>query len=136
MYEIFEHTADLGIRVSAADLNTLFIEAGKGLFSVIVENLNDVHKNQERIIEIAGTDKEYLFFDWLSELLYCFETEHLLCSEFDVTVSETGLKAKVRGEAVDFQRHLLSHEVKAVTYHCLNVEQTSRGWEAEVILDI
>ena len=136
MYEIFEHTADLGIRVSAEDLNTLFIEAGKALLSVIVENLNDVHTEQERIIEIAGNDKEYLFFDWLSELLYLFEIGNLLCSEFEVIVSETGLKAKVWGETVDSQKHLLSHEVKAVTYHLLHVEQTSRGWEAEVILDI
>ncbi|MCH7988610.1 MAG: archease [Planctomycetes bacterium] len=136
MYEIFEHTADLGIRVSAEDLNTLFIDAGKALFSVIVENVNEVHNEQERVFEIAGSDKEYLFFDWLSELLSLFEIEHLLCSEFEVTVSETGLKAKVRGEPVDLQRHLLSHEVKAVTYHRLRVEQTSRGWEAEVILDI
>ena len=136
MYEIFEHTADLGIRVSAEDIDTLFIEAGKALISVIVENVNEVHNEQERFFEIAGSDKEYLFFDWLSELLSLFEIEHLLCSEFEVTVSETGLKAKVRGEPVDLQRHLLSHEVKAVTYHRLRVEQTSRGWEAEVILDI
>ena len=136
MYEIFEHTADLGIRVSAEDLNTLFIEAGKALFSVIVENLSEVHNEQERLIEIAGSDKEYLFFDWLSELLYLFEIGNLLCSEFEVTVSKTGLKAKVWGESVDPQRHLLSHEVKAVTYHLLHVEQTSRGWQAEVILDI
>jgi len=136
MYEIFEHTADLGIRVSAEDINTLFIEAGKALFSVIVENLSEVHNEQERTIEILGSDREYLFFDWLSELLYLFEIGKLLCSEFDVAVTETGLKAKVRGEPVDSQRHLLSHEVKAVTYHHLRVEQTSRGWEAEVILDI
>ena len=136
MYELFEHTADLGIRVSAENLNTLFIEAGKALFSIIVENLSEVHTEQERFIDIAGSDKEYLFFDWLSELLYLFEIGNLLCSEFEVTVSDGGLKAKVRGEPVDFQRHLLSHEVKAVTYHCLRVEQTSRGWEAEVIIDI
>ena len=136
MYELFEHTADLGIRVSAEDLDTLFVEAGKALFSVIVENLSDVHHEQERTIEIAGSDKEYLFFDWLSELLYLFEIEKLLCSEFEVIVSETGLKAKVRGETVDIQRHLLSHEIKAVTYHRFRVEQTTWGWQAEVILDI
>ena len=136
MYEIFDHTADLGIRGFAEDLNTLFVDAGKALFSVIVENVSEVHNAQERVFEIAGSDKEYLFFDWLSELLSLFEIGNLLCSEFEVTVSETGLKAKVRGESVDLQRHLLSHEVKAVTYHRLRVEQTSRGWEAEVILDI
>ena len=136
MYEIFEHTADLGIRVSSVDIGSLFVEAGQAFFSVIVENLSDVRAKRERSIEITGSEMEYLFLDWLNELLYLFETEHFLCSEFHVELSESGLRATVRGEPIDLQRHQMSHEVKAITYHQLRVEQTPKGWQAEVILDI
>lgn len=136
MYEVFEHTADLGLRVRAADLNALFEEAGRGFFSVIVENLDAVRPLQTTAWTLAGTDLEYLFFDWLNELVYAFDTTHVLLSEFTVVVGPEGLHATGRGEPLDPARHMLSHEVKAVTYHQLRIEQTPDGWLAEVILDI
>ena len=68
MFETFDHTADLGLRIRAADLNSLFAEAAKGLLSLIVANLDDVRTVDTVMFEVAGTDVEYLLFDWLSEL--------------------------------------------------------------------
>ena len=136
MYETFEHTADLGLRIRAPELDALFDDAARGLFSIIVDNLDAVRPDQEATIEIQGREKDYLLFDWLSELLYRFETDHLLFSEFQVHVDDAGLKARLRGEPVDLDRHHLAHEVKAITYHQLTVEQTDDGWFAEMIVDI
>ncbi|MDH3719461.1 MAG: archease [Planctomycetota bacterium] len=136
MFEVFEHTADLGLRVRAADLDQLFADAGRGLFSVIVANLDEVRAVQSRAFQIDGDDYEYLLFDWLTELLYTFETEKLLLSQFEVKVTAGGLNAVCRGETMDIQRHEMDHEVKAVTYHQLKVQQTPDGWLAEVIVDI
>ncbi len=136
MFETFEHTADLGLRVRAANLDQLFAEAAEALFATIVEDPAAVRPlNQERIA-IAGRDREYLLFDWLKELLYRFDGEHKLISRFQVTVGPAGLKADVWGEPLDLERHVLNHEVKAITYHGLKIEQTPDGWLAEVIVDI
>jgi SHS2 domain-containing protein len=136
MYETFDHTADLGLRIRAADLNTLFAEAGRALFATLVENLDEVAPLQRLGVTIAGSDREYLLFDWLKELLYRFEVEHLLFSRFEAQVGPDGLQGSVWGELVNPQRHELSHEVKAITYHGLRVEETADGWLAEVIVDI
>lgn len=136
MYETFEHTADLGLRVRAADLNTLFAEAGRGLFSIVVENLEAVRPVQSRDFEIAGSNREYLLFDWLNELLFVCDSERLVLVEFDVRVTDAGLSATGRGEPLDPARHRLTREIKAITYHQLKVEQTPEGWLAEVIVDI
>ena len=136
MVEVFEHTADIGLRVRAVELNELFAEAARGLFGLIVENLIDVRPTQTERFHVDGQEREYLLFDWLNELLYRFDSRHLVCSEFNVTVAESGLDAEVRGEPLDPDRHRLDHEVKAITYHGLKVEQTPDGWLAEVILDI
>jgi SHS2 domain-containing protein len=136
MRELFEHTADLGLRVTAPDLDTLFAEAATCLFSAVVEDLAAVRPQVEQAIEIAGTDREYLLFDWLRELLYRFDAEHLVFGQFEVRVRDDGLSAKAWGEPLDPARHVLSHEVKAITYHELKVEQTPDGWLAEVIVDI
>jgi protein archease len=72
----------------------------------------------------------------LSELLYAFETEKLLFSAFDVHLNNNQFSATCHGERMDASRHQMEHEVKAITYHNLRVEQTARGWQAEVIVDI
>ena len=136
MYEVFPHTADLGLRVKAPDLNLLFAEAGRGFFSIIVTNLADVRPETRIEFKIDGRDLVYLFADWLNELLFAFESRRLLLCEFDVTVGDDGLRATGKGETVDESRHQLDHEIKAITYHGLNVRQVGDGWMAEVILDI
>jgi SHS2 domain-containing protein len=136
MYEIFEHTADLGLRVTAPDLIGLFAEAGRGLASMMVANLDAVQPVEERKLEVEGADADYLLFDWLTELLYIFDTERLLLTSFDLQIDQAGLRAVCRGEKLDPARHRLEHEVKAITYHHLKVEQTNEGWQAEVIVDI
>jgi SHS2 domain-containing protein len=136
MYELFEHTADLGLRIRAGSLDELFAEAGRALFSVIVVNLDSVRPVQEVAFEIKGSRHDDLLADWLGELLYTFETRRVLLSDFHVGIDENGLAATARGEPFDPKRHELDMEVKAITYHGLKVERDGDGWLAEVIVDL
>ncbi len=136
MHELFDHTADLGLRATAPTVNELFAEMGRALLASMVEDPSSVRAEVSERIEIAGADREYLLFDWLKELLLRFETERVLFAEFDVTVSATGLSAVARGEPHDESRHALAHEVKAITYHELKVVERDGGWLAEAIVDI
>jgi SHS2 domain-containing protein len=136
MHEFFDHTADLGLRIQAADLNTLFDEAAQALFNAVVEDLAMVRPEREITVELPRDDLEYLLFDWLKALLFHFDTEHLLFGKFAVSIDDAGLHGRAWGEPLDRARHKLEHEVKAITYHGLVVEQTDDGWLAEVIVDI
>lgn len=136
MYELFEHTADLGLRATAPDLDALFAEMAACLFAAILEDPASVRPVTAVSVEIAGTDREYLLFDWLKELLYRFDAEHQVFGRFEVHVRPDGLSATAWGEPLDPERHLLNHEVKAVTYHELTVAPADGGWVAEVIVDI
>jgi SHS2 domain-containing protein len=138
MYEVFDHTADIGLRIRASTLDELFRDAGVGFFSLIVSNLDEVRPIEKVDFSLSAREKEYdfLLFDWLNELLFTFDTKRLLLSKFEVAISDTGLKAMAEGELFDASRHRLEHEVKAITYHGLKVVHESGGWLAEVILDI
>lgn len=114
----------------------MFVDAAYGLTSLLVESATDVRPTLTETIQLAGTDVDYLLFDWLNELLFRFETGKLLCREFDVRLSDQGLEATIRGEPSDPTQHRLAHEVKAITYHGLSVQQTESGWQTELILDI
>ena len=140
MYEVFEHTADMGLRVRATELSQLFVDAARGLFSVMVANLDAVRTVQQVSFSFNGENLEGLWHDWLAELLYTFHGRRLLLTEFQVEVCEVAgefvLTATARGEPIDLSRHEIDAEVKAVTWHGLKVEQHADGWLAEVILDI
>ena len=136
MYEFFEHTADVGLRVRAPDLDSLFEDAARGLFSLIVENLDEVREESRAVFRLEEPELRFLFFDWLNALLRRFETDRMLLSRFAVRVGDAGLEAEAYGETADAARHRLDHEVKAITYHGLRIERSGEGWLAEVVLDI
>jgi len=136
MFELFEHTADLGLRVEAADEETLFADAARGLFAMIVEELHPGPDERPQEFRIDAERRDLLLLDWLSELLYTFETGRLLLRDFRVVLGPLGLVATAQAQPLDFARHRLLREVKAITYHGLRVERTDAGWLAEVIVDI
>lgn len=136
MYELFEHTADLGLRVRAPDLDTLFAEAAACLFSAVVEDIGTAEPRTAVTVELAGTDREFLLFDWLRDLLLKFDADHMVFGKFEVEVRDDGMTGTAWGEPLDPARHLLAHEVKAITYHGLKVVRDGDGWLAEVIVDI
>ena len=136
MYETFDHTADLGLRVVAPDLDSLFAEAGLALFAVLVEDPASIRPDHAVSVALDGDDRDFLLFDWLRELLFRFDSGHWLFGRFDVHVTPHGLQATAWGEPLDETRHALAHEVKAITYHGLRLDQTPEGWLAEVIVDI
>ena len=136
MFETFDHTADVGLRMRATDLDTLFADAARAMFSVMAGDLQAVRLAEEVHITLAADDLDALLRDWLGELLYTFHVRKLMFADFTVSVGESGLQGTARGERMDAARHKLDVEIKAVTWHGLKVERSSEGWLAEVIVDI
>ena len=134
-FEILNHTADIGVIAYGADLRQAFANAARGLFSLIAE-LDDVEEALYRDIELTATDEESLLVEWLNELVYRFDTEGIIFKRFDVIqLDDTHLKARGYGEKVDSSKHTLKREVKAATYHMLEVVKNN-GCRVQVLFDI
>ncbi|MDZ7619939.1 MAG: archease [Patescibacteria group bacterium] len=137
MYEQFEHTADLGLRIHAASMAELFVEAAHALTNALVERLDSIEPAGQRTIRLEATEPTDLLHDWLAELLYLFAAERMLFRRFDVSLLPGKLEATAWGEPLDPRRHEIGQEIKAVTYHGLKIEPTTDGgWLAEVIVDL
>ncbi|HSB04318.1 MAG TPA: archease [Thermodesulfobacteriota bacterium] len=135
-FEVLDHTADIGLAIYGENLKALFENAGEAFFHLITD-LKKVRRRIERRIEIGGESLDRLMVDWLSELLYLHDVENLLFKGFKVeSVGDDGLKAIVKGEPFQEGVHVIKTEVKAVTYHQLEVRQERKGWRARVILDL
>jgi SHS2 domain-containing protein len=134
----FDHTADVGLTIRGDDLDDLFRTAARGVSGYIVTNLDDVRAEARETVALqAGTTAD-LLLAWLGELIFRSETRHRLYSLFDIHVAEDGLSlaGEIGGERIDPSRHVLDHEVKAVTHHGFTLRRDGGGWKAEVILDI
>lgn len=136
--EVFDHTADLGLRIEAGDLSDLFRTAAKGLLDVVTADRSTIEPREVEEVELAADSPEQLLIDWLNELIFRIETRHALYGRFDVEVSPDGrsLSGTIAGEPMDPDRHVLDHEVKAATHHGLFLRPHGDGWLAEVIVDI
>jgi SHS2 domain-containing protein len=133
-YELIEHTADVGLHVWAPTLDELFAEAAVALVSVMGEGSGPPTKREEFSIE--APDLEGLFVDWLSEVLFRFEAREIVPSVVRVHVEDDKrLSATIEGPSTEgFVEQ--GPAVKAVTYHGLEVGQTSGTFEARVYLDV
>ena len=135
-YEVLDHTADMGLIVYGEDLKSLFENAGEAFFHLITD-LRKVKRRIERRIHIEGESLERLMVDWLNELLYLHDVENLLFKAFKIeSVGEDGLRGIVKGERFQEGIHVIKTEVKAVTYHQIEVQQKNGGWRAQIILDL
>ncbi len=135
-FEILDHTADIGIIVHGENLKALFENAGEAFFHLITD-LRKVRRRTERRINLGGESLDSLMVDWLSELIYLHDVENLLFKGFNVeSVGEDGLRAIVKGEPFQEGVHVIKTEVKAVTYHQIEVRQENGRWRAQVIFDL
>jgi len=135
-YELVDHTADLGIRVWADDIKGLFEEAARALFDIITD-LTKVEAHVKREIVVRGSGREELMVAWLNELLYLHEVDHLLFRDFSIAEIDEGTVTGVaNGEEFDQDRHSVKTEVKAVTYHQLEIKEQGGRWQAQLIFDI
>jgi SHS2 domain-containing protein len=135
-FRFLDHTADLGILVYGRNLEELFGNAGEAFFDIITD-LRRVREDTEKTIRVESSSLEDLMVNWLGELLYLHDVDGLLFKSFSIDELNGGkMKARARGEAFQEERHVIKTEIKAVTYHQLQVKEERGGWMARIIFDV
>jgi SHS2 domain-containing protein len=134
-FQFIDHTADVGVRVEAPTLEDLFETAGVA-FTELVTSVKSLACPVDRRFKLEEDDIETLLVSWLQELLYLLDTEGLVFARFQVELQDFSLEATAWGEVFDPDRHVIKTDIKAVTYHQLEVAKSDQGWQAQVIFDI
>jgi len=133
-FEELSHTADLEIRVWGEDLDSLFSAAADGMFHLSgIEDYEEGFSSVTESISLDAMDYEGLLILFLEELLYRLTEDYMLFSIDKVSIStDFSLKAKLRGTQIrSYQR-----DIKAVTYHRLNIRKMEQGFEVNIVFDI
>jgi SHS2 domain-containing protein len=135
-YKLIDHTADIGLRIYGESLEGLFRNAGFALFDLITD-IAMVRPMERRRFTLERDRVDELLVEWLSSLIYIFDTEQLLFCGFPfISIDGCKLTAEAEGELFNPDRHAIRTTFKAVTYHQLEVARRDSTWQATVILDV
>ena len=134
-YELIDHTADVGVKAKGKTIEECFENAAHGMFDIITDN-SEIENVGQYDIQLFADDLEQLLVDWLSELLYLHSAHNLVFGFFKVELDgEKKLKGRVFGEKLNMSKHKMGAEIKAVTYHMLEIRK-KRPYHAQVLFDI
>lgn len=131
----FSHGADIGLRGTGATKADAFEAIGLALTAVITEPKR-VNARERLEIRCKAPDDELLLLDWLNALIYEMSVRRMLFRTFDVDIADGTLRAEVRGEPVNLQKHEPAVEVKGATCTELAVEETDAGWLVQCVVDV
>jgi len=130
-FEELPHTADWALRVWAADLPALFVEAARGM-NALSGAQPSARPRIRRAFAAEAPDVESLLVLFLSELVYAAEQEHLIFDAFEIDLEGSELKVNMSGAPL----LSLNKSIKAVTYHNLQIRSTDSGFEVEIVFDV
>jgi SHS2 domain-containing protein len=139
-YKLLPHMSDAYVEVQASTLNTAFEDAAFAMFDVMTDPTAVSPQFADRF-EITAHDQVSLLHDWLEELLLKFDLDGKVYSKFEVEKIETRkgdwhLVASAQGGLFQSGRHPAKVEIKAVTYHRMEVKATRKGYFVRYILDL
>lgn len=134
-YEVIDHTADVGIIARGQTLVELFANAAAGMLHFLVRP-DTVRPAGHRRREVEAEDLEGLLVAWLNDLLVLLNADGFVPAGFKILkLTDRRLVAEVAGEPVDPSRHHFRLDVKAATYHQLQIEKND-VWHARIIFDV
>ena len=137
-FEYFEATADVGFYAYGGSLEKAYENAGLAMFNVISDT-RKIRQKESRHIEVISEDLVSLLYDYLEELLFYHEVDFMLFCDFDVEIKRIddafNLKAKIKGESINWNKHERKTEIKAITFHMMDVKKTSH-YELQAIVDL
>ncbi|NQU95312.1 MAG: archease [Candidatus Omnitrophica bacterium] len=135
-YEQIPHTSDIALRVYGKDLKELFANAAYGMFDIIAD-LEGLKESVSIDVSLKAPSKEELLVSWLDELLYSFYTKGIIFFKFDIdSINKEELVAKAHGRHVGENRNRLKSEIKAATYHDLEIKEERDGLNVQIVFDV
>ncbi len=121
-YVLIDHTADMMVKAFGKTLEECFANAGYALFDQTVD-LSNIGTTEEIDIRVTGEDDEDRLFSFLSELLFIEDADNLILKELSVSFDGDDVTCHAKGERLDRSRHRIRSEVKAVTYHMMEIDR-------------
>ncbi|MCJ7786859.1 archease [Patescibacteria group bacterium] len=132
-FEILEHKADLKLRAFGKTKEELFLNMLIGMSESMKSEVRRPEEKIRREVKIKSLDLPALLVDFLSEVLYLTQVNKEIYNNVKYKkFTDTELKAELIGKKVE----RFGEDIKAVTYHGLDIHQKNGIWQVTVLFDI
>jgi len=142
-------TADCAVEITGSTVEEVFAASVEALTAIMTDP-SSVASELEWPVEVSASGLTELLYAWLAELIYLKDVEaSLLAGVRKCTISEWAtsectessggcfkIQATVTGEKIDYTRHDIAVDVKAVTFYRFELKETNAGWKAFVVFDL
>jgi len=138
-YDYFETTADIGIEVVSNSIEDAFINSALATMNLVtdVEKM-DTTINKE--VQITSEDLYALLYDWITEVIMLMNCDFFIASKYDLKITKNDdkyiLKATLYGDIYDTDKYNYKTEVKAITYHLMQIDNLDDKYHVKFIVDI
>ena len=130
---------DAIVEAYGCSLDEAFENSAKGLVNTMID-LEQITPAQEYEIVAKGYDVKSLLYDWLEKVMLGLLIDNIALSDFKVKISKNNgnyfLKGIAKGEVLDLKKHHYKIEIKAVTYHEMEIKQTENIITTRFLLDL
>jgi SHS2 domain-containing protein len=139
-HRLLEHTTDAYIEAWGRTLERAFAQAAEGMYETMA-NFEAIDPFVEGTVQVDGHDKEELLYNWLEQLLLEFDIKQMVYTSYDISITSDAktifkLQANLKGEKYDRQKHGAKTEIKGVTYHLMEIQETLNQARVRFILDL
>ena len=138
-FRYLDHVTDAIVEAYGSSLDEAFENSAKGLVNTMID-LEQITPDQEYEIVAKGYDVKSLLYDWLEKVMLGLLIDNIALSDFKVKISERNsnyyLKGIAKGETLDLKKHHYKVEIKAVTYHEMEIKQAENIITTRFLLDL
>lgn len=134
-YRTIQRSSDLAVRVSGKTQAEVLTNSAFALFDLMTD-LNKVEVQESLPLEVEGIDDE-LMANWMRELLYLFQGSGYILKEFEISETKgPSVRAEVRGEKFDPDRHEIQREIRSVVAHQCRMGKTGDQWTGQATFEL
>lgn len=132
-FELLEHTADIRLKVSGSSKEDLFKNALAGMAFVQKKDSLEEKISVSKPLFVESIDLNALLVDFLSEVLALSDANQEVYTAVEFKeFSDTVVDAELKGYKID----MFDEDIKAVTYHGVDIQEVGGGFEVTIVFDI
>lgn len=138
-YKFIDHTADIACEVSGDTIEELFMVSAEVWRSLVVEETK-YSQIESKKFELKTSSKEQLLVDFLSELnFFLFTRKWLFNLVKKMKIENEGdtwiLTVEIQWMPISAEIEI-KQEIKAITFHQLNIEKIENQYSTLLVFDI
>ena len=139
-YNFIDHTGDIAVEVEGDTFEELFTASAFAWQESVIDK-NKINFPDKRTLNIEEQSYEELLVSFLDELNFLFLTQKWIMSKIDIIEirdnnNKIKLKGIIAGENFDNRRHKPKVEIKAVTFHQMEIKRLKNKYYTRIVFDI